>query len=152
MFEIIDKWINVLCKGWFLLDGSNMFRMTSELIWNNFLLTKSSCHTNLHNFSSGFWILSSGSRQQNRFQKNIHFVDKESLLTVQHLITETAASVAGAFRQLKWKWSSAKQTSSDLRRDWIKFDVWNHCRSFAMPQLGQIHLGSALTAVAQRLH
>ena len=38
------------------------------------------------------------------------------------------------------KWSSAKQTSSDLRRDWIKLDVWNHCRTFAMPQLGQIHL------------
>ena len=129
-----------------LLDGSNMFRVTSGRPWNNFLVTKSSCDTNPHNFSfiySGFWILSSGSRQQNRFHKNIHFVDKESLLTVQHLITETAASVSAAFRQLKWKWSSPKQTSSDLRRDWIKFDVWNHCRSFAMPQLGQIHLSSA---------
>jgi len=47
--------------------------------------------------------------------------------------------------------SSAKQTISDLLRDWIKFDVWSHRCSFAVPLPGQIHSVEFGTAEARRL-
>ena len=83
---------------------SNMFRMTSR--WHGYvcLVTKSTWDLKPHNFSfiySGCWILSSGSRQQNRFHTNIHFVEKESLLIVQHFIPATFSSAPSCGAELK---------------------------------------------------